>query len=43
MHEYLEESKEELDEFGSQHFIVAANGELVQATDTIVPIKHKNC
>ena len=37
MYAYLEESKEELDEFGCQSFIIVANGKLIQATDSIVP------
>ena len=34
---YLKESKEEFNEFGSQSLIILTNGELVQATDGIVP------
>ena len=34
---YLKESKEEFNEFGGQSLIILTNGELVQATDGIVP------
>ena len=34
---YLKEGKEEFNEFGSQSLIIMADGELVQATDGIVP------
>ena len=42
---YLKEGKEEFNEFGSQSLIIVADNELVQATDSIVPIcsKQKNC
>lgn len=38
---YLKEGKEEFNEFGGQSLIIVANGELVQATDSIVPTRSK--